>query len=91
MQIKIENTRPSTHSTIKGNFDVLMPEIKLTIKECRLVLNRSGEYFIGFPSHKDTNGSWRQEIYMDDKDNPTYKEILDQAVLAVLEAQRTSA
>ncbi len=92
MEIKIENCRPSNHATIKGNFNVLFPDLKLTIKECRLVKKKAGEeYFIGFPSYKQQDGSWKHDIFMDDKENPIYKEILDQAVLGMLEAQRAAS
>jgi|SRR5947199_10328500 len=92
MKIEIENIRPSNHATIKGNFDVLFPDLKLKIKECRLVKKKSGEeYFIGFPSYKDSAGSWIHQIFMEDKENPIYKELVDIAVHATLEAQRTGA
>jgi hypothetical protein len=91
MNIQIDNVKPSNHSTIKGNFDVLFPDLKLKIRECRLVKKKAGEeYFIGFPSHKDQNGSWIHNVFMEDKENPIYQEIIDQAVHSVLEAQRTA-
>jgi DNA-binding cell septation regulator SpoVG len=92
MEIKIENVRPSNHATIKGNFDVLFPDLKLKIKECRLVKKKAGEeYFIGFPSYKNNDGSYVHHIFMEDKENPLYQQIIDQAVHAVLEAQRTAS
>jgi hypothetical protein len=92
MEFIIEKVRPSTHATIKGNFDVLFPSLKLKITECRLVKKKgSDEYFIGFPSHKDQNGSWIHNVFMEDEKNPIYQDIIDKAVHAVLEAQRTAS
>jgi len=92
MNIQIENCKPSTHNTIKGNFDVLFPELKLKIRECRLVKKKAGEeYFIGFPSYKDSNGSYVHHVFMEDKENPLYQEIIDKVVHGMLEAQRTAS
>jgi len=84
--IEVTNCKPSQHITIKGNFDVLIPELKLKIKECRLVKKKgSEEYFIGFPSHK-INDSWITNVFMEDSEYT--KDILDQAILGMLEKQR---
>jgi hypothetical protein len=92
MIFEITNCRPSTHATIKGNFDVSFPEVKLKITECRLVKKKgSEEYFIGFPSHKNQDGSWIHNVFMDDKENTAYQNIIDEAIKGMLEAQRTAS
>ena len=84
--IEVTNCKPSQHVTIKGNFDVFFPELKLKIKECRLVKKKATEdYFIGFPSQK-VNESWITHVFMEDSEYT--KEILDQAILGMLEKQR---
>jgi hypothetical protein len=86
MQFKLDNIRPSNHATIKGNFDVLIPDLNLKIKECRLVKSGTADYFIGFPSHKDNNGVWKNDVLWTEKDSPKSKELIDLAVEQVLRA-----
>jgi len=91
MKITLDNVRPSTHSTIKGNFDVLFPDIGMKIKECRLVKNRNGEFFIGWPSYKKDD-SWIQTVYMDSevdgKENAVHADLVDLATKAILDKER---
>lgn len=86
MEITITNVRPSTHRSIKGNFDVSFSDLQLTIKECRLISGSSG-MFIGFPSQKQEDGQYKQMIYMNDK-NPWYEEILHKAMDSIINDQR---
>jgi DNA-binding cell septation regulator SpoVG len=82
--IQIKNAKASTHSSIKGNFDVLFTDTQLTLKECRLILGKNGSWFIGFPSAKQTDGSFRQMVFMENEKNPVYEEILNQAMDSII-------
>jgi hypothetical protein len=83
--IKITNVRPSGHSKIKANFNVLFEDLGLTIKECRLILNRDGDYFIGMPSFKVGE---QYVTHTEIKNEDVINEVIDIVVKAVLDMQR---
>jgi DNA-binding cell septation regulator SpoVG len=84
MHTKITNVKALNHASIKGFFTLEFTEIGLKIVDCKLILLKNGkDYFIGFPSQKLEDGSYRNFIFLD-KDKKESQEIQDDIIIEVI-------
>jgi DNA-binding cell septation regulator SpoVG len=66
MKINITDVRPFNHNSIKAFFTLELVDIGMKIKDCKVILTKNGQdYFIGFPSKKEENGSYTNIIFLE--------------------------
>lgn len=72
MELSIESYRESPASSYEiATFDIYWPEIGLTFKKIKLIKNKKGAYFLGYPSYcvDDGAGSKTWIPYFDFSEN----------------------
>jgi len=92
--MKVSNVRLVDNATLKAFFSLHLEEIGLHINDCKLVLTKDGQdYFIGFPSKKENNGSYTNLLYLE-KENAASKQFqadVLKLLMNLIDQKKTSA
>jgi DNA-binding cell septation regulator SpoVG len=93
MKINISDVRPFNHSSIKAFFTLELVDIGMKIKDCKVILTKNGQdFFIGFPSKKEENGSFTNLIFLEreKKESQELHQDILKGILAELEKKTAS-
>lgn len=91
MRIKVKDVRSLNHETVKSLFTLVLVDIGMSIKDCKLVLTKNKQdYFIGFPSSQ-IDGRYVNFIFLDKDSQDAQTLQSDILKLVTKELERQSA